>query len=175
MAEVWKARASGPAGFEKSFALKLVLPELAMRTELLEMLVDEAKLVAQLTHPNIVQVTDFGRADKSRWFIAMEYVEGQNLHKLLERARLAGMKLPLEVALHVTAECSKALAFAHGKKVVHRDVSPHNVLIGYGGEIKLGDFGIAKVASAASRTQAGAIRGKAAYMSPEQVRGETLD
>ncbi len=183
MAEIWKAKAQGPAGFEKVVAIKKVLSQLVQEGEFTEMFVEEAKLVATLAHPNIVQVFDFGQVGRADYFIAMEYVPGGNLAQLLHRLKEAGSRLPREVGLYIGVEACKGLGFAHTKtdatgkplNIVHRDVSPQNVLMSFGGEVKVSDFGIAKVASALSRTQTGHVRGKLAYMSPEQVSMQPLD
>ena len=183
MAEIWKARASGPAGFEKILAIKKVLPHLVEDGEFIDMFVEEAKLVAQLVHPNIVQVFDFGKVGKLDYFIAMEYVAGSNLAQVLRRLSERGARMPLEVALYIVAEACRGLGHAHKRtdpagnelRIVHRDVSPQNILVSFGGEVKVTDFGIAKVASALSRTADGHVRGKLAYMSPEQANTQSLD
>ncbi len=183
MAEIWKAKAQGPAGFEKILAIKKVLPHLAEDSEFIEMFIAEAKLVATLVHPNIVQVFDFGQAGKREYFIAMEYVPGANLAMILKRITERGARLPMEVALYIAIETCKGLGYAHEKTdpagrqltIVHRDVSPQNVLVSFSGEVKVTDFGIAKVESALTRTAEGHVRGKLAYMSPEQANTRSLD
>ena len=183
MAEIWKAKAQGPAGFEKVLAIKKVLPHLVEDGEFIDMFVEEAKLVATLIHPNIVQVFDFGQVGKLDYFIAMEYVAGANLAQVLRRLGERGSRFPLEVSLYVVLEACKGLGHAHGKSdmsgdslsIVHRDVSPQNILVSFGGEVKVTDFGIAKVASALTRTAEGHVRGKLAYMSPEQANTRSLD
>lgn len=186
MAEVWKAKVQGPAGFEKVVAVKRILPNLVADLEFIDMFVEEAKLVARLVHPNIVQVFDFGLAEpsdegeqRSDYYIAMEYVPGHNISEILKKVG----KLPEEIALYLCKDTAKALAYAHGEKgtdgkpmkIIHRDISPHNVMVSYRGEIKVTDFGIAKVASALPRTAAGVWKGKIAYMSPEQATLQPLD
>ena len=183
MAEIWKARTKGPAGFSKVVAIKRVLPEFAADEEFIEMFVEEAKLVARLVHPNIVQVFDFNEAkgdgEVPEYFITMEYVAGQNLATILKKLKAP---LPLPVALYVVMEAARGLAHAHEEKddagqplgIVHRDISPHNLLVSWKGEVKVADFGIAKVASV-SRTATGIMKGKVAYMSPEQAKLEMLD
>jgi serine/threonine protein kinase len=146
------------------------------------MFIDEAKMVAGLTHPNIVQIFDLGKIDKS-YYIAMEYVHGRDLRSILRRAREREVPVPLELALLVARGVASALEFAHRKKdergrpmqIVHRDISPQNILISFEGEVKLTDFGIAKAATKASITDAGALRGKLLYMSPEQAWGKPMD
>ena len=183
MAEIWKAKAQGPAGFEKVLAIKKVLPHLVEDGEFIDMFVEEAKLVATLVHPNIVQVFDFGQVGKLDYFIAMEYVAGSNLAQVIRRLGERGSRFPLEVSLYIILEACKGLGHAHGKEdlagntlgIVHRDVSPQNILVSFGGEVKVTDFGIAKVASALTRTAEGHVRGKLAYMSPEQANTRSLD
>jgi serine/threonine protein kinase len=183
MAEIWKARVVGPAGFEKTLAIKKVLPDLVANEQFLEMFVEEAKLVANLAHPNIVQVFDFGQVDERDYFIAMEYVAGTNLATILSRLYERRLRLPPEIALYVALEACKGLGHAHARTgpagealgIVHRDVSPQNVLVSFGGEVKVTDFGIAKVSTAISRTGEGQVRGKLSYMSPEQAGGTVLD
>jgi serine/threonine protein kinase len=146
------------------------------------MFVDEAKMVAGLSHPNIVQIFDLGEIEKS-YFIAMEYVHGRDLRTILKRAKEKELRLPLDLALRVASGLCAALEFAHRKKddrgrpmeIVHRDVSPQNILISFEGDVKLTDFGIAKAATKASNTDRGALRGKLLYMSPEQAWGKALD
>src|SRR5262245_13686229 len=172
MAEVFKAKRSGVEGFEKVVAVKRILPHLSDNQEFVDMFVDEAKMVAGLTHPNIVQIFDLGRIDKS-YYIAMEYVHGHDLRTILKRAKEKGMRMPLDLSLHIVNEVCAALEYAHRKKddkgrpmqIVHRDVSPQNIMISFEGDVKLTDFGIAKAATKASNTDRGALRGKLLYMS----------
>jgi hypothetical protein len=182
MAEVFKAKRSGVEGFEKVVALKRILPHLSENKEFLTMFVDEAKMVAGLTHPNIVQIFDLGRIDAS-YYIAMEYVHGHDLRSIIKRARNKGLRMPLDLSLRVVSQVCSALEYAHRKKdesgqhmeIVHRDVSPQNILISFEGDVKLADFGIAKAATKASKTERGALRGKLLYMSPEQAWGRQID
>lgn len=180
MAEVWKAKASGPAGFEKTVAVKRVLPSLAADRELVDMFVAEAKLVATLEHPNIVPVFDFGVSknageERPGYYLAMEYVAGRDLASVLERLSERRRVMPVHLALHIAAGVAAALAYAHPLGIVHRDISPQNVLVTWRGEVKVTDFGIAKVASAMPSTGAGIWKGKIAYMSPEQATLRPLD
>jgi tRNA A-37 threonylcarbamoyl transferase component Bud32 len=183
MGEVFLARQHGAAGFRRLVALKRLLPELAGESELVELFIDEARIAAQLAHPGIVQIHELGRADDGAFFISMEYVPGQNLAKILRRLRERGERAPLDAALAIGGELCAALDYAHDARdadgraleLVHRDVSPHNLLVGYGGAVKLMDFGIAKATSALHRTATGVIRGKYAYMSPEHVAGAAVD
>jgi len=182
MAEVFKAKRSGVEGFEKVVAVKRILPHLSDNKEFVDMFVDEAKMVAGLTHPNIVQIFDLGRIEKS-YYIAMEYVQGRDLRSILRRARERGTRVPLELCALIASRVCSALEYAHRKKddrgqpmmTVHRDISPQNILISFEGDVKLTDFGIAKAASKATVTEVGALRGKLLYMSPEQAWGKPMD
>ena len=182
MAEVFKAKLKGVEGFEKIVAMKRILPHLSDNKEFVDMFVDEAKMVAGLTHPSIVQIFDLGRIDKS-YYIAMEYVHGRDLRTILKRAKEKGLRMPLDLCLRVAGQVCSALEYAHRKKddrgramqIVHRDVSPQNILISFEGQVKLTDFGIAKAATKASNTDRGALRGKLLYMSPEQAWGKAMD
>ena len=182
MAEVFKAKRTGVEGFEKVVAVKRILPHLSDNKEFVDMFIDEAKMVAGLTHPNIVQISDLGKIDKS-YYIAMEYVHGRDLRTILRRAKERGLRLPLDLTVLIVGKVCSALEFAHRKKdergrpmlIVHRDISPQNILISFEGEVKLTDFGIAKAATKARITDAGALRGKLLYMSPEQAWGKPMD
>ncbi|MCB1032438.1 MAG: TonB family protein, partial [Acidobacteria bacterium] len=182
MAEVWKARMEGVAGFQKTVAIKKILPDLTENREFERMFVDEAKLAAELNHPNITHIYDLGNIH-GEYYIAMEYVEGRNLRSILNMASRKGMPIPHELALLIASRLASALDYAHRKRdnedrslgLVHRDVSPQNVLISYEGDIKLCDFGIAKAVSKLSRTEIGALKGKLQYMSPEQAWGKNVD
>lgn len=182
MAEVFKAKRTGVEGFEKVLAVKRILPHLSDNKEFVDMFIDEAKMVAGLAHPNIAQIFDLGKIEKS-YYIAMEYVHGRDLRSILRRARELEVRMPLDLSLLVVSRVCSALEFAHRKKdergramqIVHRDISPQNILISFEGDVKLTDFGIAKAASKASITDAGALRGKLLYMSPEQAWGKAMD
>ncbi len=182
MAEVFKAKSFGVAGFERIVAVKRILPTLAEDEEFITMFIDEARIAAHLTHQNIVQIYELGACDNN-YFISMEYVAGRDLRQILDLQKK--LKRPMETAkaCFVISQVCEALEYAHKKKdpagkdlkIIHRDVTPQNVIISYEGEVKLCDFGIAKAASRASRTQVGVLKGKFAYMSPEQVRGQPTD
>jgi eukaryotic-like serine/threonine-protein kinase len=188
MAEIYLARLPGVGleGFEKLVVLKRILPQHALDPELLRMFVDEARLSATLTHPHITQVHDVG-TDGDSPFFAMEYVHGANLRELLRaHARAAGRPaspLQLAHAIGIVAAAADGLHYAHERVgprgeplgIVHRDVSPSNVLVSYDGAVKVSDFGIAKWAYQRTRTQEGTLKGKFAYMSPEQCRGRNVD
>jgi tRNA A-37 threonylcarbamoyl transferase component Bud32 len=180
MAEVYRARSFGMAGFEKIIVIKRVLDHMAADQEFVEMFIDEARIAVQLQHVNIVQVFDLGE-ESGHYFMAMEYVHGLDLSRLLTRSRNIG-PFPIPLALFIAGEMLKALQFAHQQiddqgramQIVHCDVSPQNVLISYAGEVKILDFGIARAAFQADKKHS-VVRGKYAYMSPEQVEGHGLD
>jgi serine/threonine protein kinase len=182
MAEVFKAKAFGVEGFERLVAVKRILPNIAEDEEFITMFIDEAKIAVQLQHANIAQIFDLGKVDDS-YFIALEYVYGKDLRAIFDHLRKVGDRMPTAQVCYVMMQVCEGLDYAHNKRdaqgrdlnLVHRDVSPQNVLVGYEGEIKLVDFGIAKAAGKASKTQAGILKGKFGYMSPEQVRGLPVD
>ena len=182
MAEVWKARMRGVEGFQKIVAIKKILPHLSDNQDFIEMFIDEAKLAAQLNHNNIIHIYDLGKIQSS-YYIAMEYIDGFDLKTILRRGQERDNPMSIELALFIASKIASALDYAHRKKdfeekemgLVHRDVSPQNVLISQEGDIKLCDFGIAKAASKASHTQAGALKGKLQYMAPEQAWGRQID
>jgi tRNA A-37 threonylcarbamoyl transferase component Bud32 len=176
MAEVFLAKAYGAHGFEKTLAIKRILPELASDPEFAARFIAEAKVAVRLSHANVVQVFDFGRIGESL-FIAMEFVDGLDLAALLRRFKDERRQVPLPAAFHVAIEIVRALDFAHSHNVVHRDVSPSNILISRAGEVKIADFGIAIAASPhrGGGTGPRKVMGKWRYMSPEQARGDTLD
>ncbi|MGH7337801.1 MAG: serine/threonine-protein kinase, partial [Myxococcota bacterium] len=182
MAEVWKARRKGVEGFKKTVAIKKILPHLTDSSDFVTMFIDEAKLAAQLNHTNIIHIYDLGKIGEDL-FIAMEFVDGKDLRSILNAARDRRLPIPFGLALLVGSRLSSALDYAHRKKdfegrelgLVHRDVSPQNVLISFEGDIKLCDFGIVKAVSKASKTQMGALKGKLQYMSPEQAWGRPVD
>jgi eukaryotic-like serine/threonine-protein kinase len=182
MAEIYVARREGPHGFSKRIALKRILPQLAADPEFVAMFIDEARLCAQLTHPNLVQVFDFGE-EAGELYMAMELVEGTTAAKVARAAAARGEPVPTEVALQIALSVGRGLAHAHEASddagrplgLVHRDVSPGNILISGSGAVKLGDFGIARAAEFERRTDQGQLKGKLGYMSPEQVTGRELD
>lgn len=182
MAEIFLARASTDLGATRLVVIKQILPELAGSTSFVDLLISEAKLAARLNHANVVQVTDLGRYE-DQLFIAMEYVEGFDLNDLLRRCSRSKTPLPVEFALLIATETLRALDYAHRRMddegnplgLVHRDVSPSNVLVSFEGEIKLCDFGIAHANETLREGISESIQGKAGYMSPEHARGERLD
>ncbi len=182
MAELFKARQRGVHNFEKIVAIKRILPHLSDNDEFVRMFIDEAKLAAQLSHPNIVQIYDLGKAS-GFYYIAMEYVDGRDLRSVLRKVREYKLPMPEALAAAVIMKMASALDYAHRKRaiddkelqLVHRDISPQNILISYEGAVKLVDFGIAKAATKSTQTQSGALKGKLLYMSPEQALGQPLD
>src|SRR6185503_18485338 len=173
MAEIFKAKSFSHGGFEKLLVIKRILGHLSDNLEFIEMFIDEAKISVTLQHPNIVQIYDFGKL-RDNYFIAMECVEGRDvkglLRKLAERRKL----LPIEFAVYIAHEMCKGLDYAHKKAdgqgkclgIVHRDISPSNILVSYSGEVKVADFGIARAENSLHETRAGVLKGKFEYMSP---------
>jgi tRNA A-37 threonylcarbamoyl transferase component Bud32 len=182
MAEIFRAKAHGAHGFEKTLAIKRILPDLARDAEFETRFIAEAKLAVALTHANVVQIFDFGRMGGSL-YIAMEYVDGPDLGRFLKAAVASGDPVPLGAALHVAMEMCKGLEVAHVRRVVHSDISPSNILLSRLGEVKVADFGIARAAAEVGAAvpdkkasgEAPRVMGKWPYMSPEQTRGEPLD
>lgn len=182
MAEVFKAKAFGVEGFEKIIAVKKILPSMAEDADFIQMFIDEAKISGQLNHANICHIFELGKIDDSH-FIAMEYIWGKDLLQTQNRFRRLRKNMSLQQAAFIAAKVCEGLDYAHRKKdatgkplnIIHRDVSPQNVIVSYEGEVKVIDFGIAKAASRSSKTQAGVLKGKFGYMSPEQVGGKPLD
>jgi serine/threonine protein kinase len=179
---VYRAVYQGAAGFEKQVAVKRILPVFDGAREFVAMFVDEARIASSLTHVNIVQVSDFGELD-GNYYLAMELVDGVDLGRLREAASRRGLRVPVPIVAFLVAEAARGLAYAHDKRgpdgtplgIVHRDVSPQNVLVSYSGEVKIADFGIAKATGKLHKTESGAVMGKIRYMSPEQINGEPLD
>ena len=182
MAEIFLARTSGPSGFEKLVVLKKILARYASRPRYVQLFLDEAKLAASLDHPNIAQVYDIGIVDGA-YFFTMEYLHGQDVRSILHRSWRIGERLPIEHAMQIARHVASALHFAHEKPrsdgtllgLVHRDVSPSNIIVTYDGATKLLDFGVAKTVASTVKTRTGTLKGKIAYMSPEQARGAPID
>jgi len=182
MAEVWKGRASSIKGFEKLVAIKRVLPGLSKNKKFISMFLDEARLSLYLNHANVVQTFDIGMTENA-YFIVMEWVDGTNLKGLLAIAAELGFRIPREQAAFIAIEVCKGLSHAHNRKdpkgrplnIVHRDVSPPNILLSREGEVKLVDFGLAKAASQITSTDPGIVKGKFSYLSPEAAHGQTVD
>jgi serine/threonine-protein kinase len=182
MAEVFLGEATSVQGFKKRVAIKRVLPHLASHTNFIGMFLDEARLGARLSHANIVSVFDIGKSDNS-FFIVMEFVDGTNLKKIMETLRVKGQPFPLKDVIHIAMEACRGLSYAHelldddGHPVdlVHRDVSPPNILISKRGEVKVTDFGLAKARTQLERTDPGVVKGKFSYLSPEVATGQDVD
>lgn len=182
MAEIFRAKTFGAAGFEKEYAIKLILPSLVDDKEFVEMFINEAKIAVSLYHANIVQVFDLGQID-GQYYIAMEFVHGKDLLDVLARCADMEIQIPLNIVLFIMMEMLKGLDFAHRAKdafgeelnIVHRDISPSNILLSYTGDVKVGDFGVAKAAIQRTMTESGTLKGKVGYMSPEQVMGSRID
>ncbi len=182
MAEVFLARQEGLEGFEKTICIKRIRPHLSSQPNFVRMFLNEAKLAAQLNHPNVVQIYDLGRVNDS-YFIAMEYISGRDMSRIIPKAEKAGIPFPMIYALRIASNVCEGLYYAHTKgdaygnplNVVHRDITPENILVSFNGTVKIVDFGIAKANTQLEQTRAGEIKGKLSYMSPEQCMGGQLD
>ena len=182
MAELYRSKVTRAHGFEKLVAIKKILPHLTDQGNLVKAFIDEAKLAALLQHENIVQIYDFGSID-DEYFIAMEYLFGKDLRRLMHKARKTAVPLALENTLYIISRICAGLDYSHNLKdlqgkplnIIHRDINPQNIFLTYEGQVKIIDFGIAKAASHNSTTHEGLIKGKLAYMSPEQATGKTID
>src|SRR5580693_8737641 len=183
MAEVFRAESEGLQGFRKQVAIKRVLPHLSEKKKFISMFLDEARLSAQLSHSNCVQVFDIGVGDNA-YFIVMEYVDGANLKAVAETMKKNSTQFPLPAAVYLAIEICKGLAYAHEMRdpntgeamnIVHRDMSPPNVLLTKYGEVKIVDFGLAKANSQLERSEPGIIKGKFSYLSPEAAMGQDVD
>ncbi|MDY0059134.1 MAG: protein kinase [Myxococcota bacterium] len=182
MAEVFKAKTFGVQGFSKIIAIKRILPSMAEDREFVTMFIDEAKIAVQLNHANICQIYELGKINNSH-YIAMEFIHGKDLLQLQNRFKRDQLVMPPQMACYTMQKVCEGLDYAHRKKdinfkdlgLVHRDISPQNIIVSFDGEVKIIDFGIAKAASRSTRTQVGVLKGKFGYMSPEQVRGLALD
>lgn len=183
MAEVYRAKASGAGGFEKQLALKRIIPSYSQNEEFRRMFEYEARLSSMLTHANIVQVYDFVKSGDT-YLLAMEYVDGKNLRQVINKTIKASVVLPIEASVFIINEVCKGLGYAHDKKdemrgralhIIHRDMSPQNIMLSYEGNVKIVDFGIAKAKDRVDETRSGVIKGKFGYMSPEQASGEEID
>jgi serine/threonine protein kinase len=182
MAEVFKALPENATRVDQIIAIKRILPNIAEDHEFIGMFVDEARLVGQLTHPNICRIYELGRVGADH-YIAMQFLWGRDLLKVMNRYKRAGLLVPEPMAVLVAAHACAALHYAHTKcdstgaplNIIHRDVSPQNIIVGYGGQSKLIDFGVARAATQSQKTQAGILKGKFGYMSPEMIRGLPVD
>jgi serine/threonine protein kinase/Flp pilus assembly protein TadD len=182
MAELYRAKLTGAEGFEKLIAIKKILPNLSEEDNLITSFIDEAKLAALLHHENIVQIYDFGSMD-DEYFIAMEFLFGKDLRTIRKAAKERQMPLGMENILHVVSRICAGLDYSHNLKdlqgqplnIIHRDINPQNILVTYEGQVKIIDYGIAKAASQNTKTRENLIKGKLAYMSPEQANGQNID
>lgn len=182
MATVYRAKLIGIEGFEKEVAIKKIQPFWSHKQEFIKMLIDEAKILVHLNHDNIVHVIELGK-EKDAYFIVMEYVDGFDLKKILKKMNAQRQTLDKSLVCHIMKEICRGLMFAHNRinqngellNIVHRDMSPQNILIGFEGEVKITDFGIAKILGKTKDTQTGVLKGKFSYMSPEQALGQEVD
>ncbi|MFY0568870.1 protein kinase domain-containing protein [Archangium lansingense] len=179
MAQIYLARQRGPEGFEKLLVIKRILPHLAENEDFVRMFLDEARIAARLDHPNIVDIYDLGAQDDT-FFIAMEYIHGEDLRRVWKRAERSGQLIPVPLVCRIMIEACAGLDHAHKQKdaqgkplgIVHRDISPQNILLTFEGRVKVVDFGIAKAADQATVTRSGVLKGKYSYMAPEQAAGQ---
>jgi len=185
MAEIYKARLDGIGGFHRFFAIKRVRPDLSQDKEYVDLLVEEAKIAGLLSHANIVQILDLGKIE-DLYYVAMEYVDGRDLGTILERCKEKGITFPVPHAVFIAIEMLKGLEYAHQRQIlrggrpvplniIHRDISPSNMLLSFQGEVKLTDFGMARAKVRAAKTLSGTTRGRFDYCSPEQAAGDSLD
>jgi serine/threonine-protein kinase len=182
MAEIFTARQEGMQGFSKKIVIKRIRPHLSSQEGFVKMFLNEARLVAQLTHSNIVHIYDLGKIGKC-YFLAMEYVHGRDMRAVLAKSEKVQIPFPMEYSLKVAGAVCEGLYYAHRSadeegaplNIVHRDVTPENVMVSFDGEVKILDFGIAKAANVIGETRTGEIKGKLAYMSPEQITGKAVD
>ena len=182
MAEIFLARQAGIEGFEKLLVLKRILPHLAENEEFVEMFLHEARVAVRLNHPNIVQIYDLGEEGGS-YFIAMEYIFGRDMRRIIPKASSMNIEFPMVYALKIASSVCEGLFYAHQRadiygnplNIVHRDITPENIFVSFDGTVKILDFGIAKASTQIEQTRAGEIKGKLSYMSPEQCLGKKLD
>jgi serine/threonine protein kinase len=182
MAEIFRASTEGPDGAERTVAIKRILPERARNVEFMGMFLNEARIAATLHHPNVIEAYDFG-SENGAYYLAMEYLRGQDTRRIVHGLAKSGQKLPLEIAIAAAIGIATGLHYVHERLdkngnplgLVHRDVSPQNIFLTTSGGVKLVDFGVAKAVHRVSDTLSGTIKGKVTYMSPEQVRADRLD
>lgn len=182
MAEIYKGLAYDLHGIRRTVVIKKILPHVAAHREFIDMLVTEAKLAVQLTHGNIAQIYDLGKVG-SDYFMVMEYVDGKSVGQIMRKAAQSGETVPIPIAAHIAAEAASGLHYMHSRadaagkplNIIHRDISPQNLMLTTGGTVKIIDFGIAKAATTIEVTDAGVVKGKFAYMSPEQASGDPLN
>ncbi len=183
MAEIWRGKTVGLEGFERTVALKLILPSYTQNPEFNSMFVDEARIASSLSHSNIVRITNFGVTD-GRYYHEEEFIDGRSVRQILQKCRDNEKLLPIDSACYIISEVCKGLHYAHTKhdpvtnealSIIHRDMSPQNIMVSFEGEVKIVDWGIAKAKGKMEETRAGVLKGKFGYMSPEQAEGEELD
>ncbi len=182
MAEVFRAMAFGAESFRKPVAIKRMLPMFSRDPQFVDMFINEAKLAANLNHANVVQIYDFGQIDK-QLYLSMEYVPGKNIAEIIESLKARGLTAPIELTCYIFTQVLNGLQQAHQHRnrfgqpinLIHRDISPPNIIVSYAGEVKIADFGIAKASATKVHTASGVLKGKYAYMSPEQASGKNLD
>ena len=182
MAEVYRAKQLGQKGFAKQIVIKKLLPQAAQDKEMVNLFIGEARLAAMLQHENVAAIYDFGEIGGS-YFLAMEYLSGVDLNTLMKKTRELGEPLEIQYALMIAAKICEGMEYAHRLKdfqnkplnLIHRDLTPHNIFITYAGKVKVFDFGVAKAEILDNKTQAGVVKGKLSYMSPEQISGEKID
>lgn len=184
MAEVYRARGKGADGRTWLYAVKRILPELTQDPTLRSMFVEEARIASMLVHPNIVRVYDLARGNNDDYYIVMEFLEGRDLAETIDKSSDDGRRMPIWLCIHTAREVCKALTYATSQALdregrplglIHRDISPHNIFVCFDGQVKLTDFGVAKVSQSNVLTQVGVTKGKFGYMSPEQLLSEKLD
>ena len=182
MAEIFLARQAGLEGFEKTIVIKRIRPHLSKQPSFVKMFLNEAKLAAQLNHPNVVQIYDLGKIGET-YFIAMEYIFGRDMRRIIPKASSMNIEFPMVYALKIASSVCEGLFYAHQRadiygnplNIVHRDITPENIFVSFDGTVKILDFGIAKASTQIEQTRAGEIKGKLSYMSPEQCLGKKLD
>ncbi len=174
MAEVWRAKYSGEGNFQKIIAIKKILPHVSEDEDFITMFTDEANITSSMNHANIGQVTEFSKVGDT-YYISMEYVSGRDLKSVWSWSKARGQIMPVELSAYIVSKMCDGLDYAHGHGVVHRDISPQNVLLSWEGDVKVIDFGIAKATEKSGKTRPGTLKGKFAYMAPEQIRGLPLD
>src|SRR4051794_18471218 len=182
MATVFLGRILGAGGFQRFVAIKRLHPHLASEQEFVEMFLDEARIAASIHHPNVVPILEVGTSDRG-YYLVMEYIEGDTLARLLARATTSRERIPVPIVIRIILDTLAGLHAAHELKddndellqLVHRDVSPQNILVGINGTALITDFGVARAATRLSSTRSGQLKGKLAYMAPEQARGGNLD
>ena len=174
MAEVWRAKITGEGNFQKIIAIKKILPHVSEDEDFITMFTDEANITSTMNHANIGQVSEFSRVGDT-YYIQMEYVSGRDLKSVWSWSKARGTVIPVELSAYVVSKMCDGLQYAHDRGVVHRDISPQNVLLSWEGDVKVIDFGIAKATEKSGKTRPGTLKGKFAYMAPEQIRGLPLD